>query len=211
MTQSNDAAGGREWNPYELATPLRAPSIDTLPPPLARTPEMGLNGLPVRRLEVTDDDLPALASVGSRFLASLIDNALWLLPLLLIWRTAMSAYRLVEMGLEPPIGSMLSKMGIAVALWGVLGVWNIVWLVLHGQTIGKRLMGIRILRTDGTRVGVLRILVLRGCVVSLIYGVISALSQPIALVFWVGAMLLIFGQARQCLHDRIADTQVFDA
>lgn len=209
MTQSNDAAGGREWNPYELATPIARGPADARPlPPGSEV--VGLNGLSVRRLQV-DDDVPALAGIGARVVASLIDTALWAIPLLLVWRAAAGAYRLMSMGLEPQFDMMASKMGIALLLWAVLAAWNIAWLVMHGQTIGKRLMSIRILRTDGSRVGALRILLLRGCVVSLIYGLITAFSDPLALVFWIVALLLIFGQARQCLHDRIADTQVFDA
>lgn len=79
-------------------------------------------------------------------------------------------------------------------------------LATQGQTIGKRLLGLRIVRPDGERASLARLLGARygiGYVISLVpiagglYGLIDA--------------LLIFRESHQCLHDNIADTIVVKA
>ena len=79
-------------------------------------------------------------------------------------------------------------------------------LATQGQTIGKRLLGLRIVRPDGERASLVRLLGARygiGYVIGLVpvagglYGLLDA--------------LLIFRESRQCLHDNIADTIVVKA
>jgi uncharacterized RDD family membrane protein YckC len=89
----------------------------------------------------------------------------------------------------------------------------VVVLVLHGyllqtrgQTIGKLLLHVRIVRSDGSRATLARLAGLR-------YFVNSALT----LIPWVGwfyaliDVLMIFRQSHKCLHDDIADTIVVKA
>jgi uncharacterized RDD family membrane protein YckC len=79
-------------------------------------------------------------------------------------------------------------------------------LVTQGQTVGKRLLGLRIVRPDGERASAARVLGAR-------YGI----GYAIGVVPFVGGlfglidMLLIFRESRQCLHDNIADTIVVKA
>ena len=68
------------------------------------------------------------------------------------------------------------------------------------QSIGKRLLKIRVARTDGSRVSVFRILILRN-VVPQALGAICNLFGLVDAVF-------IFGDARRCVHDYLADTIV---
>jgi uncharacterized RDD family membrane protein YckC len=69
--------------------------------------------------------------------------------------------------------------------------------------VGKKLLGMRIVRSDGSRASAGRILGLR-----------YTLGWVIASVPLVGSLyalvdaLLIFRGSRQCLHDTIADTIV---
>ena len=72
----------------------------------------------------------------------------------------------------------------------------------NGQSIGKKLLGIKVVRTDGSPASLGRLIWLRNVVNGLIgiiplYGIIDA--------------LFIFGESRQCLHDKIADTIVIKA
>ncbi|MEZ4371900.1 MAG: RDD family protein [Polyangiaceae bacterium] len=69
-----------------------------------------------------------------------------------------------------------------------------------GQTIGKKMQRIRIVRMDGKPVGFVHGVVMR----SWILGAVSFL------IFCLGAIdaLYIFREDRRCLHDHIADTQV---
>lgn len=102
--------------------------------------------------------------------------------------------------------------GIQVWLYGglVVGLGLTVWTAIlvhrNGQTIGKKLADIKIVRTDGSRATLARIFCLRYLVSSLLTR-IPGVGALYALV----DMLLIFGEARRCCHDYIADTIVVRA
>ena len=72
----------------------------------------------------------------------------------------------------------------------------------NGQTIAKRIVGIKVIRTDGSPVSLGRIFWLRN-VVNALLGVVPLYNMI--------EVLFIFGEARQCLHDKIADTIVVRA
>ena len=91
-------------------------------------------------------------------------------------------------------------------LGAALVAWNLWWLHRRGQTVGKWLFRIRIVRSNGDPVGLGRVLGLR------IAPVLFASFIPFAGVFVQFAdPLLIFGGARRCLHDQLADTIVVKA
>jgi uncharacterized RDD family membrane protein YckC len=82
-----------------------------------------------------------------------------------------------------------------------------IWLVArNGQTIGKKLLGIKVVRTSGEKAGLGRIFWLRNVVLGVI-GAIPIVGGIVALV----DILLIFRESRKCLHDQIADTIVIKA
>ncbi|MGN6479570.1 RDD family protein [Luteibacter sp.] len=87
-----------------------------------------------------------------------------------------------------------------VLVWIVI---NIGLLARHGQTIGKRALGIAIVRSDGAPCELWRILVLRIFAVRAI-GVVPMVGPLFSLV----DVLLIFGEERRCVHDYMADTVV---
>lgn len=95
-------------------------------------------------------------------------------------------------------------------------VWSIVLVYRYGQTVGKKAMGIRVVRMDGSRVSFARFFFLRGLAI----GVASWIVSMVGLAMhqhWLGNLvtlvdvLLIFGAAHRCLHDYIADTRVVTA
>jgi hypothetical protein len=91
----------------------------------------------------------------------------------------------------------------------IITILNLGWLCQNGQTIGKRLLSIKIVRADGSKVGLLRIVCLRGLAVPLLT-LVSILPWWKSLVFFVNH-LLIFQKSRRCGHDLIADTTVIEA
>lgn len=95
-----------------------------------------------------------------------------------------------------------------VALVAIVGVfvYTAILVYRYGQTIGKRVMGIRVVRTNGERVAFGRFIFLRWLPVTLL-GMIPMLGYVIALL----DALLIFRENRLCLHDNIADTRVVTA
>jgi uncharacterized RDD family membrane protein YckC len=86
---------------------------------------------------------------------------------------------------------------------GAMLVWDLWWLHRYGQTIGKRMLGIRIVRCDGTHAPLWRIVCLRD-------GLMTALEGIPLLGPFIGLTdsLVIFRADRRCLHDMIADTKV---
>jgi uncharacterized RDD family membrane protein YckC len=87
----------------------------------------------------------------------------------------------------------------------ILGL-NLYFIQQNGQTIGKKLVGIKVVRTDGSRISLSRYFFLR-----------YLLSTAITMVPDVGGLyslvdsLFIFGKPRRCIHDYIADTIVIGA
>ena len=89
-------------------------------------------------------------------------------------------------------------------------VVTIVLVYRNAQTIGKKLMGIKIARTDGSRASLARIFWLRNVVNQLV-------TMVLLVVPFVGGfyplvdVCMIFGERRRCVHDYIADTIVIRA
>jgi uncharacterized RDD family membrane protein YckC len=135
------------------------------------------------------------ASLGARFGANFIDNLILVLCFLPTGLLGVSE----EVG-NPADTWMLVGLGV----FAVVLVLNCAFIASNGQTIGKRMVGIRTVRMDdGEKAGFLRIVFLRFLVGQGLLGMIP-LWNLIDILF-------IFGDERRCLHDKIAGTQVIDA
>jgi uncharacterized RDD family membrane protein YckC len=100
--------------------------------------------------------------------------------------------------------SMLT-LPIFVAVMGFIAwAWITLLLVVrYGQTIAKRMLDIKVVRSDGSQASLGRIFWLRNVVGIGLLGVIPLYSLI--------DVLFIFGERRQCIHDLIADTIVVKA
>ncbi len=98
----------------------------------------------------------------------------------------------------------LFYMGAAVALI-VLGI-NIYLMRQYGQTIGKKIVGIKVVGTDGSHVPLWRIFFVR-YVCNTVLTMIPFLGGLYSLV----DCLMIFGEPRRCVHDYLANTIVINA
>ena len=85
---------------------------------------------------------------------------------------------------------------VGLIAWAWITIANV---VRNGQTIAKMAMGIKVVRSDGSPVSLGRIFWLRN-VVNILLGVIP--------LYGLIDALLIFGETRQCVHDKLADTIV---
>jgi uncharacterized RDD family membrane protein YckC len=107
----------------------------------------------------------------------------------------------------PPLFTVLLLASLALFVLGLaaLEIYQIVLLAQRGQTIGKRVMNIRIVKfeNDGEP-GIVHAWVLR----ALVPGVISSLPFGIGAVFSLADILFIFREDRRCIHDLIAGTKV---
>ena len=91
----------------------------------------------------------------------------------------------------------LAAVGFAAWLWV-----TIKYLKANGQSIGKKACGIKTVRPDYSAVSVSRVIWLRN-VVNTILGIIP--------LYGFIDLLFIFGEARRCVHDHLADTIVIKA
>jgi uncharacterized RDD family membrane protein YckC len=95
------------------------------------------------------------------------------------------------------VGGAVGFAGFAIWCW-----FTIKYIKLNGQSIAKRLLGIRVVRTDGSAASLGRIFWLRN--------VVNAVISIVPLYSVIDG-LFIFGESRQCLHDKIAGTIVLKA
>jgi uncharacterized RDD family membrane protein YckC len=107
-------------------------------------------------------------------------------------------------GGDPAIADTVLAFGGIVALVGFTA-WaalTITYMKRNGQSLGKKLLGIKVVRSDGSPVSLGRLIWLRN-VVNWLFSIVP--------VYGLIDTLFIFGESRQCLHDKIADTIVIKA
>lgn len=90
---------------------------------------------------------------------------------------------------------------VSIGLFAILCIFNLVLIATQGQTIGKKLMGIRIAEVnDSAKAGFFRIVFLR----ALIGRGLLALIPLYGLI----DILYIFNEDGRCLHDKVGGTHV---
>ncbi len=156
------------------------------------------------------------AGRGERFLAVLIDGVMpMILVVVILVAVALPAYESYKQqhvpGIEPPplgSGHHLSTTWAWLGGFALLGwfVYNIALVFLYGQTFGKRVMAVRVVRTDGSRVAFSRFFFLRWLPVTLLGAI-----PFVGMLFTLLDPLLIFRASSKCLHDDIAGTRVVTA
>jgi uncharacterized RDD family membrane protein YckC len=146
-------------------------------------------------LEEATDNKFELAGRGKRLMAYLIDTLLYIV----------TTFPLIISIERNPEAEPTMAVTIMVVLMIALTIVNFVLLYRYGQTIGKRLLSIKIVRTDYSRAGLLRIIFLR----ALPIGLLSSIPGVGGIISLVDP-LLIFQDSRRCLHDHLADTIVIN-
>jgi uncharacterized RDD family membrane protein YckC len=157
------------------------------------------------------------ASPGNRFLAWFIDVALLLsLP-------SMGGYVgvvLVDLGIdalafvspshaiEPD--PLLGFFFVAVIYVGLIALFSIAVIAYQayltsttGQSLGKRWLGLKIVRSDGSRAGFVRGWLLRRFLNTAVVAV-----PVIGPIYWLTDALWCLGAQAMCLHDHVAGTMV---
>lgn len=165
----------------------------------ASTPEANLYAPPAARVDdVVPEGETVLAGRGSRLGAAIIDTIILILFQLAVnLLFGLDIYNTVS---PPGMLTMLMLQLLGMAFYLAI---NYKLLATSGQSIGKKLMNIRIVRTDGSKVDINRILLRRLAPV----WIVSAIPKVGPFVAMVD-VLFIFRESRKCLHDDIADTIV---
>jgi uncharacterized RDD family membrane protein YckC len=156
--------------------------------------------------DIRDPEELELCGRAARLGAFFVDGIVGLLMIYLPALIVLVATGAADAAIDPSATIDVSVLGLAglLCLCGFIA-WSWVTAVLvarNGQTIGKRLLEIKVVRSDGSPASLGRIFWLRNFVNWLLsvipfYGLVD--------------LLLIFGVRQQCIHDLLADTVVVRA
>jgi uncharacterized RDD family membrane protein YckC len=136
-----------------------------------------------------------LASAGVRLGAYIIDQLLFgfvvCVPLIVA----------IVLSIDNKIGNGAGIAWLFFLVGSIVLIWfNVLYVIRNGQSVAKKWLGIKVVRTDGSPASLGRIFWLRNVVNNLITGAFG--------LYFIVDSLLILGDARQCVHDKIADTIV---
>ena len=144
------------------------------------------------------------ADRGTRLGAAILDSFVFMLMVYLPLGAG-AAFAGASGAAESPeavsaaIGTAGALALIGFAVWGTI---TVLLMKRNGQSIGKKATGIKVVRSDGSPASLSRLIWLRN--------VVNWIISIVPLYGFVD-VLFIFGEARQCLHDKLADTIVVKA
>lgn len=179
---------------YAQPPPLPQANPYALPPPL---PAANPYAAPLAPVEMPAGDDVELAGRGVRLGAYVLDTVF------VVGSSVVAAIVLPQFA-DSSGDAALAVFGM-IFVAGILAVlgFNLYFLYRDGQTLGKKIVGIRIVRSDGSPCEFWRLIVLRYLPFILLRAI-----PLIGFVLWLVDALMIFGDERRCLHDLAADTLV---
>ena len=147
-----------------------------------------------------------LAGLMSRFLALLVDTVLSLIITYALFLAVLLVSVLLSAGGAAVggsgVGEQIFGLGIAAQYviwflidWGYMVLLETVW---SGQTVGKKMMGLRVIQDTGVRVGVYQ---------SLLRNLVRPLDK-LPILYLVGGTAALFSGSQQRLGDLLAGTIV---
>ena len=160
--------------------------------------------------DVDGDEALELASRWARLGAVMLDGLsgfIWFVP-----AYATNFAMIVQQSRGNPLGVWinLAKTGgwFYLGLIGALVVLaiDLTLLARNGQTIGKKLLGIKVVRVDRSPVSLFRVFFLR-----YVFNTFLTLIPLVGSLYSLVDSLMIFSESRRTVHDRIADTIVIKA
>lgn len=179
-------------NAAEIRTDLAAAGASSFNPYAPPAADVGHPILLPETLELAE----RLNRLGARF----IDAVIFLAAVFI------GVIPVLALGEDPANGAIAAAVIWFVSPLLALGVWNLLLLHRQGQSLGKRLAKVRIVRSNGERASLARLIVLRWLVPALFSSV-----PYLGIVFAFVNILFIFRDDRRCLHDHLADTIVIAA
>ena len=145
------------------------------------------------------------ADRGTRLGAAILDSVVFMLAVYLPLMVTLFSVARIET--NPEEADQFERVAVGAAVVGLIGlvIWG--WFTLkfmarNSQSIAKKWLRIKVVRADGSRVSLGRLIMLRNVVV----WILSMIP-----LFSIIDALFIFSESRQCIHDKIADTIVIKA
>lgn len=192
----------------ELGVP---PSIPTLPPPLPApdtvpTDEGGdlrawaeAAAAEKERFASKTETAPTADFGGfwARFAAKMIDGLILLGIGILLSEAVATLFYEGTIPVPPDWRGFLRAQGILSLINAVIAIWFSVYFIRkHQATPGKRMLGLRVVRADGSPVGA-------GKIILRYFG-----EQLSGILFMSGYVMAAFDDEKRALHDYICDTRV---
>lgn len=147
-------------------------------------------------------DKPQLAKKSTRLLAAMIDLIVFVASFTLPFVIASWIGGDFSNTLKTTSGAV----GMIVVVYLLMALIQMFLLIKHGQTIGKRALGIKIVKeSDNSLPGFVKVYLLRSFVPNLLAGIPYA-----GVAIYLADLLFIFRDDRRCLHDLIAQTIVIN-
>lgn len=151
------------------------------------------------------DDAP-LADLGSRFVAKLIDGAIAMIPLVIAG--VLIVPFVGEPGDDPPpIAMIIMLLGLCVVF--AIQIYQWVQISSTGQSIGKGLVGIRIVKVDGSPVDFISGVIIRMWVPNAVAGLLNQCC--LGWIVWIADVIPALQPDRRTIHDHLAGTKVIVA
>lgn len=197
------AEGMSDWQPLESR--FRTPA----PPPLVRGNEINPYAPPSFNMwgGLEQPKSLELADRGTRLCAALVEGlvfAIAALPLLVAFTIADSSPHASSEFAPPSSEPNAILVILGVVCFIALGIYQLILLATRGQSIGKRILGIRIVTHEtGQSPGGVKAILLRGFLPGLISNI-----PLVGGIFSLVNILFIFREDRRCIHDLIAGTVV---
>jgi len=202
----------------------RPPPVPVPPSPMPEQPTANPFAAPLSPSGGPLDESPdaPLAGRGARLGASILDNLIV---------SGVVLFTLIPLGLLGVLGSVQDVDDATAAFGGIAAILGMGFVFLiyggiqayllstRGQTIGKMITRVRIVKLNGNPAGFLGAVFLRIFVSSLLFGGIAivamfALGDEIGIVGNIANIadsVFIFRDDRRCIHDLIAGTKVVRA
>lgn len=168
-----------------------APDNNPFAPPAAHVADIARSGA------------PELGGRGARFGAAIIDTLI-----------QVGAYYALAFTVFSSLMPSSTRTGGVVGMFALQIIASFVlFIVIHGyllatqgQTVGKKLLGLRIVRSNGERASVGRLIGVR-----YFLGWLIAVIPVVGVIYALVDSLMIFRESHKCIHDNIADTIVVTA
>jgi uncharacterized RDD family membrane protein YckC len=155
-----------------------------------------------------------LASLSQRFFANFIDSIGTSLSWFAFLMMAFHMF-LLQNTVGVNIRSILDRNSTWVIFFIII-IFNIFYIVAclvllvdNGQTVGKKLLGIKVVKLDGSKPSLFRFILMRWALINVLPAFL--IMNFAWLVLLIDACAIFFSDRRRTLHDYIADTLVVKA
>jgi len=142
-----------------------------------------------------------LAGRGERFAAAFVDG----MVVFGITLVTMALFGAMS-HLTTPEPNVLDRYKWFAPAWALTAAIQAWCLYTSSQTVGKKLLKIRVVRQDGSHATFMRLFFGRGA-----FATVPGLVPVLGALFSFIDVVLIFRSSRQCLHDQVFDTLVVTA